>query len=414
MESATVTRTGGMPDLPRYLPALRDFLREHERELWDWFASNRVRTEHADAVRLDLLKRTYRLDRTDHEPLYAAAGRVARQLGLDVPVTLYQAQCDSGTNVSLAYIPGEAHIIVHGNVSALLDEAEWRAVLGHELGHFALLDGFDGHYLAVAELLTAVSHDSNASPAYLESARLLALYTEIACDRAALDTTGELAPAVTSLVKLLTGLNAVSADSYMRQAREVLDRGPIRTQELDHPEAFIRARALQLYADRPDDLEQRVAEMIEGELELARLDLLGQRKLSGLTRRLIDRTLAEPWMQGDAHVAHARMFFDGYKPPAADFRDDDLAGDLPAGDAALRDYWAYVLLDFVAADRSRSDAALAWALDLAEELALSDRFRAAAAKELRVTQKLLDETWRDRQKLIAAARVELADDGEDA
>ena len=60
----------GLPETaPRPLDPLpyhiqiRDFLKREEGEIWNWYASNRVRVEDADAVRFELLKSTYRIDR---------------------------------------------------------------------------------------------------------------------------------------------------------------------------------------------------------------------------------------------------------------------------------------------------------------------------------------------------------------
>ncbi len=70
--------------------------------------------------------------------LYAQAEEVVRKLGLDIPVTIYQAQNPQGLNASLAYVPNEAHIVLHGPVCSKLTEAEFRALLAHELSHFLL------------------------------------------------------------------------------------------------------------------------------------------------------------------------------------------------------------------------------------------------------------------------------------
>src|SRR5438105_2689027 len=84
------------PDPLRYHCAIRDFLKKEEPELWKWFSSNKVREEHAEAVRLDLLKSTYRLERATQTQLYELADEVLGKLKLHVPVTFYQAQSGAG------------------------------------------------------------------------------------------------------------------------------------------------------------------------------------------------------------------------------------------------------------------------------------------------------------------------------
>src|SRR5437870_3607236 len=110
-----------------YQRALVRYLQDEESELWHWFASTRRRAEQADAVRLDLLKSTYRLEPGTHPALYAAADEVLAKYGLRVPVTVYQAQTDGRMNAALAYLPGEAHIVLAGNVRGVLSDPEFRA-----------------------------------------------------------------------------------------------------------------------------------------------------------------------------------------------------------------------------------------------------------------------------------------------
>ena len=68
-----------------YHEALRDYLRAEEADVWHWYASNKVRDEQAEAVRFELLKSTYRVEREAQPETYGKAEEVARRLGLDVP-----------------------------------------------------------------------------------------------------------------------------------------------------------------------------------------------------------------------------------------------------------------------------------------------------------------------------------------
>ena len=95
-----------------YHEAMSAYLKEEEWDVWHWYSSNKVRDDQSEAVRFELLKSTYRLEPESQQEIYAAAEDVARRLGLDVPVTIYQAQNPQGLNASLAYVPSEAHIVV--------------------------------------------------------------------------------------------------------------------------------------------------------------------------------------------------------------------------------------------------------------------------------------------------------------
>src|SRR5882672_162888 len=89
-----------------YHRALVDYLRSQEQELWKWFASAQAKKEYTEALRLALLKSTYRLDAEGHPELAQAAEEVKAGLGLDLPVTLYQAQQTHELNAALFFIPG--------------------------------------------------------------------------------------------------------------------------------------------------------------------------------------------------------------------------------------------------------------------------------------------------------------------
>ena len=120
------------------------------------------------------------------------------------------------------------------------------------------------------------------------------------------------------LVKVHTGAATVNSQSYLRQADEVFERGPAATKGITHPEAFIRARAIRLWAEGAAEADAQVREMIEGWPGIDELDLLRQAEVSSVTRRLIDALLGHGWMQTDLVLAHARLYFEDYAPPASE------------------------------------------------------------------------------------------------
>ena len=388
--------------LPYHL-AIRDFLKGEEGRVWEWFASHKARDEQAEAVRFDLLKRTYRIERCADPQLYATADEVKNLLSLDVPITIYQAQNPEGLNAGLAYVPHEAHIVFEGPIKSRLTAPEAKSLLGHELAHFALWEGWDGEFLVADQILSALTHDAAAEPPHMASARLLGLYSEIFCDRGALAVAGDPLVVVATLVKLATGLEEVDAASYIRQAEEIFLKGPAKTAGLTHPEAYVRARAIQLWHDGAEAVEEQIAEMIEGALALDELDLLGQQRVAALTRRLIDALLRRPWMQTELLMGHARLYFPDYALPRQPDDDDGLANDLRTEDLPLRDYYCYVMLDFVTADRELEQMPLAAALQLGERLGLKDRLAEIAMKELRLTKKQLGRLDQEKTSLLEKA-----------
>jgi hypothetical protein len=389
-----------------YHEAIRDFLKAEEPEVWRWYASHKVRDEQAEAVRFDLLKATYRIECDSHPDLYVAAENVARRLSLDIPVTIYQAQNPHGLNASLAYLPNEGHIVLHGPVATSLTDCEFQALLAHELSHLLLWQNWGGEYLVVDQILAALTHDSRADTPHFASARLFRLYCEIFCDRGALLVVEDPLAVVSMLVKVETGVDRVDAASYLRQADEVFGKKATRSDGTTHPESFIRARALKLWHEGGHDAAAQIAEMIEGPLTFEDLDLLAQRTVSILTRRLIESLLTPRSMQTDVTLGHARLYFDDFSPPAHGHRDDTLSEDLRTGDKPLVDYYCYVLLDFASVDPELEELSLAAALAVSEVLGLKGRFLDIARKELKLRKSQWDRIDREKHDLLAKAEEE--------
>lgn len=391
-----------------YHVQLRDFLKSEESDIWNWFASNQVRADQADSVRFELLKSTYRVDRDSQPDWYALAEQAAERLKLDVPITIYQAQNPQGLNASLAYLPGEAHIVLAGPVGEKLQADELLSIFAHELSHLLLWQNWDGEFLIVDQILAALTNDRHAEPPHFASARLFDLYKEVFCDRGALFAAQDPHVVVAALVKVVTGLESVNAHSYIKQAEEIFARPSQPSQSLTHPEAFIRARSVQLWHDQANDTEAQISAMLEGPLVLDELDLLGQVRVSQLTRRLLTVLLARPWLQTEAMLGHARLFFEDFTPPRAGHVDEALTADLRSGDQSLIDYYCYLLLDFVTADRDLEESPLAAALLLAESLQFKPRLLELVRKELKLRKTQLDKIDKQKEELIARAEKEFA------
>ena len=401
-ENQSQNGTRELKPLP-YHGAIRDYLKAEEAEIWKWYASNKVRDEHADAVRFDLLKSTYRVDRPTQPEIYTAAEEVAEKLSLDVPITIYQAQNPAGLNASLAYVPNEAHVVLHGPITSKLTKVEVRALLAHELSHLKLWQQWDGDYLIVDQILAALTHDQRAETPHFASARLFGLYNEIFCDRGSLLVVDDPLVVVSMLVKASTELEEVNAESYIRQAEEIFSKEATKASDLTHPEAFIRARAIKLWFDGDPQADATIEEMIEGRPALEDLDLLAQTKVSDLTRRLLDALLSRKWIQSDPVLAHAHLFFEDYAAPDSLQEDRSLAADIKTDDKPMQDYYCYVLLDFVSADRDLEELPLAAALELTEKLGLKGRFSEIARKELRLRKKQLEKIDKEKESLLAKA-----------
>jgi len=388
----------------RYHRELLEYLRTEESELWNWIASQKAQSDHAAAVRLELLKSTYRIGREFSPEMYAAAESTAARLGHDAPITLYQAQNASELNASLAWLPGEIHVVLYGPVQETLTESELQALFGHEIAHHWLFSIDEGAYLVVEQVLSAMLGDRQATHAHELTWKHFKLYTELLCDRTTLQTTGDLSACVSALVKMQTGLRNVSADAYLNQAEEVLRDGTAITGGVTHPEMFIRARALQLWTDDPHQVEEVLQTIIEGPLTLSGLDLLRQKRVTRLTRDLLDCLLAPDWIRTDSLLAHAGQFFEGFgkSEPAAKTL-DELRAAVATGDDPFRHYFCYLLLDFVTSDPDLEEAPLAAALLLVRDLGIEDEFLQISGKELRLSKRQFESIRKNASKIVAQA-----------
>ena len=380
-----------------------EYLKREETELWNWFSSNKVRQEHCEAVRLDLLKTTYRLEKANKPQLYESAREVLGNLDLAIPITFYQANNASGLNAALAYLPGEAHIILIGPILSALSEAEIKALLGHELAHFALFEGWGGEILVASEILLALNNDAAAQPCHRETSRLFRLYGEILADRGAYAATGDPLVTISKLVKVETGLTEVNPESYLRQAEEILSKGPVKTNQQTHPETFIRAQAIKLFADKGASADGEIEQLIQGSPALDELDLLGQQDIAAVTRELLNHFLAPPWFQTEPVLAHARTFFPDFTPAASAALNEQTAEAIKKADPSLQEYFGYLLLDFVAVDRQLEETPLAAALLLSEQLGIGTRFGPMAFQELAMTKKRFATIERDAAKILQRA-----------
>ncbi len=399
-----------------YQVAIRDHLKDRQRELWDWFASDALRGELCEAVRLDLLKTTYRIEASENPALYELAAEASRVLGFEVPVTVfYQSQGSVETNASLAYLPGEAHVVFHGPLAETLTRGELLATIGHELSHFLLYEGWDHEFLHVARILGALTRDPSCEPPHEASARLFSLHNELFCDRGACLVVGDAAVAIAALLKIETGLREVSVASYLRQAEELFSKGNVQAAGISHPESFIRARALYLWSERGAAAQAEIRRMIEGPLEFDTMDLVERRHLEAWTRGLLDAIFAHPSMRTEATLAHARLFFEDYsvsEEPAGVSRLPSIPEDLLAaldraadrdGSRGLQHYICYFLLDFAVVDRDLGEVSLAALSLLARELNCEERFGQIAAKELGMRKKTLTRIQADAEDILAAA-----------
>lgn len=369
----------------RYHRAIADYLREHEPEVWAWTAGQAEREEQARDVRAALLRETYRLEADAHPDVHRDCAAVMSALGLEAPLTLYQAPDSGMMNAALYFIPGEAHLIFHGPILEKLSPEERVALLGHELAHYKLWTIEDGAFHVASQILDHALAYGSATPSHVETARLYRLHTELYADRGGALAAGKTAPAISTLVKTLTGLTNVDADAYLRQSAE-LDAQGAKSEGTTHPEIFLRAQALDKWWRGEDGLEAWLSSRIQGQLSMRSLDVTQQHQLTQLTRGFLAHLANTPVASGEAVVAQLRRYFPDWNDEtpvslevlAADRIDD-----------SVRDYLFALSFDLAMADPESKDEMLRAGAKLAQEMKADDAYRAALGRDLRMQKRVI-------------------------
>ncbi len=384
---------------------------KHNQKPGIFFAAAQTKEEQLAEYKTDLLKNTYKFDATTDPLLFELLEKAKAKLELQhLPVYVYQAQHTDEINASIIYFQSEAHIVFSGPITSLLNEQELLAVLAHELTHIRLYTMLNGQVEVADRIITAIANNFNSEPAYYETARLFKLYTEIFCDRGAYAVLQETAPVITSLVKAATGLQQVSAESYLQQAADIFSAdSTTKASAFTHPENFIRARAIQLWHDKKEEAEEEISRMIEGVLNIDQLDIFKQQQLSNLTKEFLDLYLKPKWFQSDLILSHASQFFSNYSRNPQAVLNLAFREKIEEAHSSVQEYLSYVLLDFALLDPSLEEVPFGWAYQFSEDAALKQTFDEVVKKELKLSDKKLAQ---HKQKSLAAYHAVKEDEAE--
>ena len=378
---------------------IADYFKQQSKT-WDFFSANQNKDAQLSELKTELLKNTYKFDETADAALYGKIKIAKEKLQLDIPVTIYQAQYTDELNASIVYVGNEAHIIFSGQIIKLLNEEELLAVIAHELTHVKLYSMKNGELEIADRIITSIANNYGSEAVHFETAKLFKLYTEIFCDRGAYLVTGKVEPIITSLVKLATGLENINADSYVKQAEEIFSaKADTKTEQVTHPENFIRARAIHLWHTQNATAETTITEMIEGNPTLDNLDLFQQKSLSSLTKTVLQLYLKPRWFQSALAMGLVKQYFPDYTNNEKILLQKETVEAIEKSHSSIKNYLAYLLVDFALADMSLEEIPLGWAFQLAEDLGLKNSFDTIIKKELQLSDKKLQQ--RKQQSLSA-------------
>lgn len=367
-----------------YHKQLRDYFKSREKT-WNWFAEEHNKANQIKAFKTELLKNTYRLDKEAHSNLYLICDSVCQGLSIDAEVTLYQENNSTQLNAGVSIIGKEAHIVLSGNVLNLLSDSEFKALIGHELSHYLFFKVENEEFEITQRIVLALANDPRSDDAMIETARIFQLYMELFCDLGAYKVCEDHYVTIQTLVKINTGLHEVSASSYLKQAEEILSDDHGATTNGTHPESYIRSIALKLVADKDPKYQEKIHKMIEGPLDVNSLDIFDQVKIQEITRDFLQCIVSPAWINSSLVLNLCKEYFSDFHKKEDHKSISELAEIIAKANDSVRNYFSYVLLDFAKVDSSMEGAPLAFTIEIAELLDMTNIYDKILRKELKLT-----------------------------
>lgn len=370
-----------------YHQKVREYIRKNEAKVWEFFSDETTRKKEVEEFKMALLKNTYRLENESNPIVYKALEKAKTGLDFNYKTTIYQDEAAQELNAGIVFVDDEAHIVLSGAVLSKLDENELAALFGHEISHALLWKIDNGEFETTSKIITSIANDYANDLRFHETARLFDLYTEIFCDKGALIVCGDKDVVISTLLKISTGLEKVSAKNYLKQAKEILSKETKGSDGFSHPENYIRALATEWIHDDPENAEANIEKIIEGKLDVEHLDLFHQEKVETFTRKFIQLLTVPKWFQTNEVEQLAKDYFKNFKfDKNVELTDDEIKM-VKDSDELTKEYLSYVLMDFCMVDPELSAVPFAKAFELAGEINVAEFFEKIVIKELKLSKK---------------------------
>ena len=120
---------------------------------------------------------------------------------------------------------------------------------------------------------------------------------------------------------------------------------------------------------------------------MQQLNLFSKTEIYNFTKQLVDIVLKPKWTQSEYCIALYRQYFTDFKVNSNVMITQELKDSIDNSEENLKDYFAYVMLDFALCDADLKEPFLGLILDLGEQLNLANNLKNSIKKELKLTDK---------------------------
>jgi len=381
---------------------VRDYFKSRKKT-WDWFAKQENKEEQNKKYKAEILKNTYRLEKGDYEKQYKACNEIIKALNLNASIILYQENNSVELNARIFILDTEAHIALSGNVLTLLTDEEFKALMAHELSHYLFTKMDGGDFEITQRIILALANDSRSNDAIIETARLFQLYLELFCDAGALQACNDYKPVIQALVKMHTGISTVNAESYLKQAKEILANDKTSSNQFSHPEAYIRSVATSMRHEGDKDYIKTITTLIEGGIDLNKLDIFRQEKMHNFTYDLLQLLLKPAWMNSAAIINLCQQYFKDFHKKEKTKSIEEIIEAMNDMAPSAINFIAYLFLDISKVDTNMEGVPMGHTLEVAELLGMKTEYEKVIRKEMNMTirdfKKMQESAMDDLQKV---------------
>lgn len=376
--------------LPDWFPKTRDALRRDYAEIWARFSSEPSPAAANLVLDLGGSNSKHHEGFTSDNQCERLVAQAAERLGITVPIEVYLTENTPGKGIRIYRAADRAQLILPASFWSKINEQERLAIIGFELAKITLAAWDSGDLVNVERLLTRIYLQKNPHPVFIETLRLFQLYRKLFCDRGAWRVCGDLDAVNTSILLTETGefpnLNEVNSNLEGQDLAHADHGDPVTPNSSD---AALRMVAAELWRQQPLTLDSDIAMTIQGPNSWKRLDLYRQSVAREKTKDLISTLLDPEWMRTDAKLAYAKLFFDDYKYQNPDYQ--GITDWLETSAKDVKEFVCFTMLDFITAERSLLEPALAYSLQLSSRWKLLPLFIEMANRELRLRKTQIKE-----------------------